>query len=485
VLDGALKVEVPAAEADAPTRNRRSQPAWVWPSLLVLVLGGWDLTRPALWADEMATWGVTRVSWGQLWHLSGQLDGAITPYYAVMKVWTAVFGYSELALRLPSVLGMSVAAGLIVQLGDRLHSTRSGVLAGLVFAVLPSTSRYAQEARAYGLLLPLVILATLLLVRALDAPTRSRFAAYGVVLALVGLAQLLGVLVLGGHALYLWLRRRDELRRWLVTVGLAGLPSVPFAVLVVREHSRLSWIPEPTWGAATSVGELFGAAAVGALVIGMALLSRPRPAPGLLLAGWAVLPYVALLVASAVKSVFWYRYLMFTVPAYALLAGVALARLRWWRCALVLAVLAALGSLEQQAMRLPDGHGYGTRDAAAIIAAGERPGDAVAYASPEAYVSWISRDLVAYYVPPGKRPRDVFAVREQRVSGQLLASECPDLAACLGEPAPPRMWVVRYGAPADPLAGIGPVKERLLRSRYTVLDVRYARNLTVALLVRR
>ena len=171
------------------------------------------------------------------------------------------------------------------------------------------------------------------------------------------------------------------------------------------------------------------------------------------------------------------------LPACALLAAVALARLSARRVVAVLAVLAALEWSAQVAMRGPAGHGFGTREVAEVIAARYRPGDGVAYALPEPSVTWVGRDLVAYYVPADRRPRDVFLASPQRVGGHYYARECANLSACLGDP--PRLWVVRYGLLADPLLGIGTAKEALLRGRYAPQLVEHRRNLTVALLVRR
>lgn len=78
------------------------------------------------------------------------VDAVLAPYYALVKVWTAVAGSSDLALRLPSLAAMIGAAGLVGALGARLAAPRHGLLAGLLFAVLPSATRFAQEARPYA-----------------------------------------------------------------------------------------------------------------------------------------------------------------------------------------------------------------------------------------------------------------------------------------------------------------------------------------------
>jgi hypothetical protein len=78
----------------------------------------------------------------------------------------------------------------------------------------------------------------------------------------------------------------------------------------------------------------------------------------------------------------------------------------------------------------------------------------------------------------------VFATSAQRVDGHLAAAECADLAACLDKADPPRMWVLRLRTQADPLAGIGPTKSDLLRSRYHLSGLWLTKDLTVALYVR-
>jgi mannosyltransferase len=64
----------------------------------------------------------------------------------------------------------------------------------------------------------------------------------------------------------------------------------------------------------------------------------------------------------------------------------------------------------------------------------------------------------------------------------LLAGECPEVSRCLGDA--PRLWVVRLDRLDDPLAGLGPEKETILRANYRVDRVWRPGELTVALLVR-
>src|SRR6266511_791295 len=409
------RVASDAVATEAPPRapeRRVVRFSWAWPAVLVLVLSGYQLTRPALWADELATWGAVRLGWGPLLRLLGEVDAVVAPYFALMKAWTSVAGTSTLALRLPSVLAMAAAAGLLSILGARVAGRPAGLLAGLAFAVVPTTSRYAQEARPYAFAILFAVLASLALVWLLDRPGWPRAALYAVAVAGLGAFHLISVL----------------------------------------------------------------------LLVALGLLAVSRQPPAVLAAAWAVAPILALYLVSQLTTLFWARYLLFTLPGFVLLAALALGRLGWPRAAALLVALALLAAPAQTAIRTPDGHNHATAAAAGVIAANERAGDGIAYALDEPVVPWEARDIVARYVPADKRPRDVFALAPQRTGGRLTATECPDLAACLGDP--PRLWVLRYQNLSDPLSGIGTAKEELLRSRYRLEKLWLLRGLTVALYVR-
>ncbi|GIH12769.1 glycosyltransferase family 39 protein [Rugosimonospora africana] len=465
---------------------------WLWPALLTLGLGLVRLNRPALWADELATWGAVRLSWGRLFRLLHNADAVIGPYYVVEKAWTTLFGTSTVGLRLSSVLAMAVAAGLVARLGARLGGGRwPGLLAGLGFALVPATSRYAQEARPYSFTVMLAVLATLLLAGLLERPGTGRTAWYALVILLLGAAHLVGVLLLVGHAVPVLLRRgRDLLARWLVGSVVAVLILVPLAWLGHRQRAEVAWIEPAHWRTLVGApGVFFGAAAVGGAVVVLAVLGLARTArggarPAILLACWAIAPVVVLYAIGTAIPAFFPRYLIYTMPASILLVGVFLARTGRYRAVAVLAVVAALGAPAQASIRGPAGHNHDTAGAAAIIAGGQRPGDAIVYALHEQVVPWEARDTVARYVPADRRPRDVFATRPQRLDGRLTAEECPDLAGCLAAADPPRIWVLRYQTHPDPLDGIGEPKESLLRAHYRLARVWLVKGLTVGLLTR-
>jgi len=486
---------------------------WAWPAALTLVLSAYQLTRPALWADELATWGAVRLRWGALFRLLGNVDAVVGPYYALMKAWTAVFGTSTLALRLPSLFAMTAATALLAVLGARLACRRAGLFAGLAFAVVPTTARYAQEARPYSFAILFAILATLALVWLLDRPGWLRGAVYAAAVVGLGASHLIGVLLLVAHGIVVGLTSADRaplrqaarltsadlaplrqaarLRRdrgalvaWAAGAAAATVVLLPLAWLGHRQSAQISWLTPADWRTLVAVPDtIFGAGVVGGFLIAVGLLAVSRREAAVLALSWALAPILALYLIGEVTTIFWARYLLFTLPGFVLLAALALDRLSGTVAAAALVVLALLAAPAQTGIRTPDGHNHATTAAAGVIAANERAGDGIAYALDEPVVPWEARDIVARYVPADKRPRDVFALTAQRIDGHLTATECADLAACLDDP--PRLWVLRYQNLSDPLAGIGQPKEDLLRQRYRLDRLWLLRGLTVALYVPR
>ncbi|MFE9205747.1 glycosyltransferase family 39 protein [Micromonospora sp. NPDC007230] len=180
------------------------RPRW-WvaaaPALLTLVVTLAGIGHAQPWRDELATWSAATRPVGDLIRLAGTIDAATGPYYLAMHGWTTLAGTSPTALRLPSALAMAGAAALTARLGERLVTARVGLIAGLLFAALPSTSRYGQEARPYALATFLAVLATLLLAGALRRPTGRRWTGYALAVAALGLTHLIALTLLAAHGL--------------------------------------------------------------------------------------------------------------------------------------------------------------------------------------------------------------------------------------------------------------------------------------------
>ncbi len=475
-----------APVGDAGGRDRAlAQVAVLVPAIVMAALGLIRAHWPALWADELATWGAATAPWENLWGMLSEIDAIMAPYYVLMWGWVKVFGASDFSLRVPSILAMTAATGLVAALGTRLASPRVGLIAGLLFALFPATSRYAQEARMYAFVVFAGVLATLLLVRALDdRPRLGRWAAYTGGVALLGLFHAVALLLLAAHALTVLLLRRSSTLPWLISAIAGCLPALPLLYIgYFRQRSQVSWIPETSADRLVDYPEqLFGLALIGAVVIALSLLSISLRYPAVVYTTWALIPAGTLYVVSAFMPLWLPRYLLFTLPAWALLAATALGRAPVMRGLVAVMAMVLFAVPTHLTLREPDGHTQATRDLAAILTVSYQEGDVIVYGPNDRGEGRVGRDLVAHYVPDDRTPADVLTTRPLRTDGFYHAEECEDVASCLGEPA--RVWVLRVGDRNDPLFQLGEAKEDVLREYYEVEQIWHPTGLTLALLVR-
>ncbi|GAA3961920.1 glycosyltransferase family 39 protein [Actinoplanes auranticolor] len=484
----------------ARVRGRRiPRPLLVWgpavlPALLMLVVGRIGLRQPAVGWDENATWLVSRRTVAQIVDQARHFDGVISPYYLFMHFWTGVFGDSEFWLRAPSLLAVALGVGIAAELGRRLFGPATGLLAGLLLVTVPQLSRYAQDARAYGFAFLFATLATLLLHRALRQPSWARWTGYGVTVTLLGLSHILALLVLIGHAYAVLTRaRRDPAAvrpaRWLVVTAVAVLPVLPFVYLgLTQRGSQLDWLPPMTVRQVLDApGDIFGAAAVGLLLIGLALVARPRDAR--LLPEFAVLavaPPAVLMAVSFVTSSLWVpRYVLVVVPAVCLCAAVSL-RVVPLRAVAALVLLAAVGAPAHQRLRAQTSHmGPDFRTVAHQLERHQQPGDVIVYGTSG---TWSLRAGIDYQLRGREKPRDVLLRTPAAEVGQLDAVQCADKVACLGSAQ--RVWLFRWQAAGKqltaeaPLAGTGALGP-VLTGQYRVAGVWHATKANLILFERR
>jgi mannosyltransferase len=238
------------------------------------------------------------------------------------------------------------------------------------------------------------------LVRALQAAAARRrwMIAYGVTLAVLGLANLFGLLIVVAHAVTLaCLRRRYRVDRglvlgWLIAVVAAVIVVSPVAVAGYGQLHQIHWVRPPGLKDVLSVQRIIAPSTLLLLLTvviclagvavsaagGRSRLPRNWPA-GLVALGlpWLVLPPVILLVASLAHPVYTYRYIVYCIPAAALLIGAAVAALGRYAGPAALVLILVAGLHTQLAQRFPDGHGINIRAADRIVARHMEPGDAL------------------------------------------------------------------------------------------------------------
>ena len=323
----------------------------------------------------------------------------------------------------------------------------------------------------------------------------------GAALTAIGLLNLLALLLVPAHGISVWIararRRSVPVAHWLTAAGVAAVVLSPLLVAGAVQRGQLSWLARP--GVRAVNGLLTSLAGSPALlpVLGLlvavgviaTLAGRPKAELDVVTVAvpWLVLPAVALLALSQLHPVYDFRYVVFSLPALALLGAAGLAWVTrfaatipvrraggaaaWLPATLILVLLAALVAGPQRAVRRtsPVDNLRGT---AAVVAARERPGDAVLY-MPET-----KRVVGIAYPAPFRRLWDVELGRTPAAAGNLLGTEVSAATLRARFATVGRVWVVSGRrvfpeAPGREEAGEAPLLRpfRLVQRWYVAHDM--------------
>ena len=322
---------------------RSAHRSWLAPALVGLagtLFSSLAIGTPSIWYDEAATISSSTRSWSQLVAEVQTVDLVHGLYYALMHLWFDLVGYSPLTLRLPSALAIGAAAALVVVLGRLLSRERLGVIAGILFLLLPRSTWAGGEGRSYALTATLAVATTVLVVLAARAGHRRWWVVYGIVGVLACVTFIYLALVIVAHlATLAWLRRRDRrLNRALGSWAIAAAASAPLLALfgwgAMGQSRQVAWLPEvgsstvravvsTQWFFDSPVWTVAGWVALVAGAIALATLRQHRwlaatAVPGMLLPTLAILA-----VSVAITPLYNPRYLTMSLPFVALVMAAA------------------------------------------------------------------------------------------------------------------------------------------------------------------
>lgn len=80
-------------------------------------------------------------------------------YYLFMSVWSTIFGTSEIALRMPSVIFSLIAGWYVYKIGELIKNKTVGLWSAAFFLFNPLIVYYSQEARMYMMVVMLLSVA--------------------------------------------------------------------------------------------------------------------------------------------------------------------------------------------------------------------------------------------------------------------------------------------------------------------------------------
>ncbi|HZS54836.1 MAG TPA: glycosyltransferase family 39 protein [Bryobacteraceae bacterium] len=351
---------------------------WIVLGLCVCLIWGPRLRR-SFWVDEAGTWWMAHD--GPLAALQKTLHwpGQSLLYSIIASFFCLPAGpLREFALRVPSLIGMAIAAYFLYRMAEEAIGRGSGFIALAMFAFNPVCYRLGTEARPYALALAATAASSWLLYKWVQTRSRRDLIWYVIASTLIVYFQYLFAAIFVVQVVYLlWVfvfernyAKWQEIVGAFILMGVLILPLLPHLKLLLEQGRTLpfrSALPDPmelmTFVLPTVVA--FGMF-VGALFVQFLFptgehgsgLSRSTV---LFFSTWLLL-VPTLFLALTVKSktdIFVDRYMSFSLEADALLLaaagyvffGTSRARL-WALCAILLSTASPI------AMRRAWGIGY-------------------------------------------------------------------------------------------------------------------------------
>jgi mannosyltransferase len=259
-------------------------------------------------------------------------------------------------------------------------------------------------------------------------------------------------------------------RSWLAATVAAVAVASPVLVYAWLQQGAQEWLKPPSLSMLAKLPNLIGSPFLGGalllVIIGGVATSRaagrtaadwPARLPALCLP-WLLMPPALLILLSFIHPVYTLRYVLFCLPAVAVLAGAGLAALGWRTGLVALAVVVGIAVPGQLNARRPAAHGDNIRQADRIIAENRRPGDAVLYTGRDA------RYMAAAYPFGLPELRNVALKRTKTASATLAGTYLhgPHLRHRLMT-RDQRMWVVSVGASRQHLRIMAGLGYRLVR----------------------
>ncbi|MDE3134560.1 MAG: glycosyltransferase family 39 protein [Acidobacteriota bacterium] len=234
-------------------RNRLPRLPLGVPILLLTVLGAllrfYAIGRQGFWYDESYTALLVGRGPGEMLRLLPQLESTPPLYYCVAWVWVRIFGAHEAGLRsLSALCGTLTIPVAYLAARKLLASWRAALIVAALTACNPFLVWYAQEARAYAMLVLLSACTLLAFAYARERPRTPAVALWALACALALLTHYYAAIIVAPEAAWMLYEHRHS-RAVQLGIGAIVLVSLALTPLAVRQSGNRSnhWIEHSSY----------------------------------------------------------------------------------------------------------------------------------------------------------------------------------------------------------------------------------------------
>ncbi len=201
----------------------------------------------SIWFDESYSAYLTRGDFADIWNLTAQ-DVHPPFFYFLLKVWSFIFGYTDISMRFMSIFFGALTIIFLFQLLKRWFGGKIASISTFFLCLSPMFIRYGQEMRMYTLVFLIIVLATYALDLALETKKTRYFVFYAILISLGMWTHYFTAIAWIAHIIYYTVTKRAKFfskrmfLTYLLAVGLY-LPWLPFMLHQVAVVQAGFWIP--------------------------------------------------------------------------------------------------------------------------------------------------------------------------------------------------------------------------------------------------
>lgn len=271
-------------------------------------------------------------------------------YHLIGSVFTQLFGFSEIALRIPSLLSGLFTVYFVAKIGESVGSKKTGIIAGILAATSPLLIYYSVEGRTYAMTTFFVTASFYYFLQLLKQKNPKLSILYTLFTTLFIWTSYLSWFALLSQGLYvLWRKRYDILTLQIIAALtlFAWLPSFITSVGIGQSTMMnspawgnvvggLSWKSLPLTWVKFVIGRIsfdsrliYGFVVLVIAMLHLSALKQIDRAKHSLLLVWLTIPVVLGLITASVLPVYSYFRVLFVLPAYLVLLAIGLGQSKY------------------------------------------------------------------------------------------------------------------------------------------------------------
>jgi 4-amino-4-deoxy-L-arabinose transferase-like glycosyltransferase len=196
---------------------------------------------PSYWLDEAFTVLIVKASFGHALDLIPETESTPPLYYVLAWLWAQLFGTGEEGLRSLSAVAGAATVPVGYLAGARLLDRRTGVIAAALLTFNPFLVWFAQEARAYALMVLLCTIGLHQFLVWLQERRSSALVGWGIASALALATHYYAALMIGAELGWmLFVAPRAWRRIALATTPVLVAAGALLPLAIAQRHNRLA-----------------------------------------------------------------------------------------------------------------------------------------------------------------------------------------------------------------------------------------------------